>query len=166
MSFSQNNNAISKAQKYLIENKLDSLNLVLKNSSNKKEKIYLLNISSHTASFTDYFELISAFTTTDKSSVSKLNWFIDKRLKQPTASNKLNLKYVKVRWFQISNLLDIEELNEAAKISRNLNDYIFQFKSTNGVVYKKAKIYARIYPIVLYLIKKKGQRRKTIMHIK
>jgi signal transduction histidine kinase len=161
-SFSQNNKAISKAQKYLVENKADSLNLILKTIPNKKDKNYLINISNNTASFSDYFELMVEFTATDKSSVLKLTSFIDSRLKEPTATDKLNLEYVKVRWLQISNLLNEQDLKEAAKISNRLNEYIAQFRFTKGIEYKKAIIYARIYPIIMYLIEKKIKEGKKL----
>lgn len=154
-SFSQNNNAILKAHTYLIEGQLDSLRFILKKIPNSKHENYLKNIAANSASFEDYFQLMGEFTLSDKGSILKLNKLVQKNVKQPALSNKINLEYVKVRWFQILNLLNEGKLKEASQISSNLNKYIDFFKPFNDINFKKAKIYERLYPIVMYLIENK-----------
>jgi signal transduction histidine kinase len=153
-AFAQSNNSISKAHKYLLENKLDSLNSILKNIPSTVKNGYFKNISSNKASTQDYINLLEGYSLTEKKYLSLLNRFINNKVKEPATLEKVNLEFVKVKWFQILTLLNDEKIDLAATESKKLSSYISRIKQKNNTEYKKAIIYARLFPIVTLMIQK------------
>ena len=153
-SFAQSDNPISIGQKYLLENKLDSLNSILKNIPSTVKNGYFKNISSNKASTQDYINLLEGYSLTEKKYLSLLNRFINNKVKEPATLEKVNLEFVKVKWFQILTLLNDEKIDLAATESKKLNHYIARIKQKNNTNYKKAIIYARLFPIVTLIIQR------------
>jgi signal transduction histidine kinase len=153
-SFAQSNNSISKAHKYLLENKIDSLDIVLKDIPNTIENSYFKNIRLNKASYLDFVSLLSGYTLTDKKHLLQLNQLVNNKVKEPTNIEKINLNFVKVKWFQILTLLNDEKIDLAATESKKLSSYISRIKQKNNTEYKKAIIYARLFPIVTLMIQK------------
>ena len=153
-SFAQSDNPIAIGQKYLLENKLDSLNSILKNIPSTVKNRYFKNISSNKASAQDYINLLEGYSLTEKKYLSLLNRFINHKVKKPATLEKVNLEFVKVKWFQILTLLNDEKIDLAATESKKLNTYIASIKQKNNINYKKAIIYARLFPIVTLIIER------------
>lgn len=153
--FSQNNLSVSLAQNYLFENKIDSLKFVLKSIASSKEKTILEKISTNKAQYADYICFLEVYNFTDKSSLLKMNKFINSKVKEPIFAEKINLDYVKVKWFQIYQLLNDDNLNLAFNESKKLNTYVGKYKNKDNLInYKKAIIYTRLYPMVVKSIER------------
>jgi len=80
-----------------------------------------------------------------------INDFIDGKLKEPSESQKIDYEYVKVRWGQISELRNTNQLESATQKNNELVEYINQFDSGERDV-KRAKILADDHQTVLYQI--------------
>ena len=152
----------TKIEKYILENKTDSVHYYLKQIENDKDtEIYSNLINNQEISYSDFYSFVSKIGNRRLISFEKVSDFINSRVKQPINQKKINLEYVKIKWTQVSKLRDEVSLDKASLEQKKLENYINKFKDSDNDV-KRAKIKINTHPIVMYLIEKDVKKGKEL----
>lgn len=150
------------AEDYLLKNKKDSTLYIIskiENSESKyikrlkkiasKEKIDNLEFNNFLVQFQSRRRQVSYQLISD---------FIDREVEVNNfKSNDIDLDYVKIRWSQISELRNLNQLDVASEKNKQLIEYIDQFDPSKRDV-KRARILADNHQIVLYQIQKEVEK--------
>ena len=83
----------------------------------------LMRIASNKAGYLDYLEFIKSASVLRKFEYEQLNTFIQKKVKKPVVSDKINMNYVKIKWFQVNNLRNEISLSKATTVNEKLKEY-------------------------------------------
>lgn len=129
------------------ENK-EALKLLEREEANFYTKT-LKRIASNKAGYLDYLEFMKSASVLRKFEYEQLNTFIQKKVKEPLISDKINLNYVKIKWFQVNNLRNEISLSRATAVNEKLKEYISEFKNLSNNDILAAKIYANTHDIVM-----------------
>jgi two-component system, sensor histidine kinase PdtaS len=152
----------TKIEKYILENKTDSVHYYLKQIENDKDtEIYSNLINNQEISYSDFYSFVSKIGNRRLISFEKVSDFINSRVKQPINQKKINLEYVKIKWTQVSKLRDEVSLDKASLEQKKLENYINKFKDSDKDV-TRAKIKINTHPIVMYLIEKDVKKGKEL----
>lgn len=152
----------TKIEKYILENKSDSVHYYLKQIENDKDtEIYSNLINNQEISYSDFYSFVSKIGNRRLISFEKVSDFINSRVKQPINQKKINLEYVKIKWTQVSKLRDEVSLDKASLEQKKLENYINKFKDSDKDV-TRAKIKINTHPIVMYLIEKDVKKGKEL----
>lgn len=157
-----NKDSIYKVEKYLLYKEQDSAIALIK----KLKKSSYVNVLSRIAankkpSYLDYTEFINSIADNPKLPYQSVSDYIKLNVKEPVNEKGINLDYVKIKVNQVSKLRDDVSIEVASEIQTELDNYINAFNSNNNDV-KKAKIYASIHQIVLYIIQEEIEKGKKI----
>jgi two-component sensor histidine kinase len=109
----------------------------------------LMRIASNKSGYLDYLEFIKSASVLRKFEYEQLNTFIQKKVKKPVVSDKINMNYVKIKWFQVNNLRNEISLSKATTVNEKLKEYIANFKNQSNKDIQAAKIYANTHDIVM-----------------
>ena len=109
----------------------------------------LKRIASNKAGYLDYLEFVKSASVLRKFEYEQLNTFIQKRVKEPVISDKINMNYLKIKWFQVNNLRNEISLSRATTVNEKLKEYISKFKNQSDKDIQAAKIYANTHDIVM-----------------
>tara|TARA_R110002126_G_scaffold97803_1_gene227560 strand:+ start:20661 stop:22580 length:1920 start_codon:yes stop_codon:yes gene_type:complete len=152
----------TKIEKYILENKTDSVRHYLKQIENDADtEIYNNLINNQEISYSDFYSFVSKIGNRRLINFEKVSDFINSRVKQPINQKKINLEYVKIKWTQVSKLRDEVSLDKASLEQKKLENYINKFKDSDKDV-KRAKIKINTHPIVMYLIEKDVKKGKEL----
>ena len=109
----------------------------------------LIRIASNKAGYLDYLEFVKSASVLRKFEYEQLNTFIQKKVKEPVISDKINMNYLKIKWFQVNNLRNEISLSRATTVNEKLKEYISKFKNQSDKDIQAAKIYANTHDIVM-----------------
>jgi two-component sensor histidine kinase len=109
----------------------------------------LKRIASNKAGYLDYLEFVKSASVLRKFEYEQLNTFIQKKVKEPVISDKINMNYLKIKWFQVNNLRNEISLSRATTVNEKLKEYISKFKNQSDKDIQAAKIYANTHDIVM-----------------
>ena len=109
----------------------------------ESEKPLLSNVSSFVKQMNSHAHI----------SYRRLNKFIENNVEQPPNTEIIDLNYVEIKWYQITNLRNETQLSEANENHHELETYVLQFDQEEPDVIK-AKVLADSHRAVLALIQK------------
>jgi two-component sensor histidine kinase len=109
----------------------------------------LKRIASNKAGYLDYLEFVKSASVLRKFEYEQLNTFIQKKVKEPVISDKINMNYLKIKWFQVNNLRNEISLSRATTVNEKLKEHISKFKNQRDEDIQAAKIYANTHDIVM-----------------
>jgi two-component sensor histidine kinase len=109
----------------------------------------LKRIALNKSGYLDYLEFVKSASVLRKFEYEQLNTFIQKRVKEPVISDKINMNYLKIKWFQVNNLRNEISLSRATTVNEKLKEYISKFKNQSDKDIQAAKIYANTHDIVM-----------------
>jgi two-component sensor histidine kinase len=158
----KNLNNISKIEKYLLYKEHDSAIALIKKikKSSYTDILYRIAINDD-PSYIDYKAFFNSVSNNPKLPYQSVSDYINANVKEPLEKKKIDLDYVKIKVNQISKLRDDISIESASKVQVELDNYINAFDSNNDDV-QKAKIYASIHQIVLYIIQQDIERGKKL----
>lgn len=109
----------------------------------------LKRIALNKSGYLDYLEFVKSASVLRKFEYEQLNTFIQKKVKEPVISDKINMNYLKIKWFQVNNLRNEISLSRATTVNEKLKEYISKFKNQSDKDIQAAKIYANTHDIVM-----------------
>ncbi|MFY8108376.1 MAG: sensor histidine kinase [Bacteroidia bacterium] len=157
-----NDNTLKKVEQFILQEQNDSAIHYLNTIPNSPISISLREIANGKPSYSHVLNFMQILSDNYIQNVEKLNKLISKVVEEPKIKDSINLDYVKIRWHQIVRMLNQEMLVEAAVLSKDLKNYINSFPKQNEANVARAKIYADIYDIVLFIIQGDVEKLKEI----
>ncbi len=145
-------NYTQKVEDYILYDKLDSARIFIKNIKNKHYKTLLTSIiNKDEVSYSDYYEFTSSLSNRPSIKYLDVSNYIDKNIKPPVNSKKIELDYFNIKWVQVYKLRDDISLDKASVKQKELDDYLNSFNETDIDVVK-AKLKASTHQLVMYQI--------------
>ena len=145
---------------------VDEIEVHLLNKQNNSVKILLSKVSktpyilsltrivnNDNPTYNDYYKLIMNLSNNYQIKFINISEFINETLKEPENTDKINLDYINIKWFQVSLLRDEDSIEEASRVNEELENYVNQFNPEDTDVIK-TKILLSTHQIVLYQIQK------------
>lgn len=157
-----NENTLKKVEQFIFQEQNDSAIHYLNTIPNSPISLTLREIANGKPSYSHVLDFMQILSDNYIQNVEKLNKLISKVVEEPTTKDSINLDYVKIRWHQIVRMLNQEMLVEAAVLSKDLKNYINSIPKQNEANVLRAKIYADIYDIVLFIIQGDVEKLKDI----
>lgn len=157
-----NENTLKKVEQFIFQEQNDSAIHYLNTIPNSPISLTLREIANGKPSYSHVLDFMQILSDNYIQNVEKLNKLISKVVEEPKTKDSINLDYVKIRWHQIVRMLNQEMLVEAAVLSKDLKNYINSIPKQNEANVLRAKIYADIYDIVLFIIQGDVEKLKDI----
>lgn len=157
-----NENTLKKVEQFIFQEQNDSAIYYLNTIPNSPISLTLREIANGKPSYSHVLDFMQILSDNYIQNVEKLNKLISKVVEEPKTKDSINLDYVKIRWHQIVRMLNQEMLVEAAVLSKDLKNYINSIPKQNEANVLRAKIYADIYDIVLFIIQGDVEKLKDI----
>jgi two-component system, sensor histidine kinase PdtaS len=157
-----NENTLKKVEQFIFQEQNDSAIHYLNTIPNSPISLTLREIANGKPSYSHILDFMQILSDNYIQNVEKLNKLISKVVEEPKTKDSINLDYVKIRWHQIVRMLNQEMLVEAAVLSKDLKNYINSIHKQNEANVLRAKIYADIYDIVLFIIQGDVEKLKDI----
>jgi signal transduction histidine kinase len=157
-----NENTLKKVEQFIFQEQNDSAIHYLNTIPNSPISLTLREIANGKPSYSHVLDFMQILSENYIQNVEKLNKLISKVVEEPKTKDSINLDYVKIRWHQIVRMLNQEMLVEAAVLSKDLKNYINSIPKQNEANVLRAKIYADIYDIVLFIIQGDVEKLKDI----
>lgn len=142
-------------ENYILINKRDSALLLIKVTPSDDSYFSLLKrlAEQNENSYADLSFFIQRINSRPNINYERLNRFIKTNVPLPLSKDKINLDFVQIKWYQITNLRNETFLDEANSIHAELEKYIAQFNPSNKEVIK-AQVLADSHRAVLAVIQK------------
>ncbi|MGB0915035.1 MAG: sensor histidine kinase [Crocinitomicaceae bacterium] len=142
-----------KLEDYILLEQKDSARLYLNEIDEKSEfnAIYKDLIESETPSYSNLLFFVRRMNSRSKVKHNLLNSYIDRNVSIPNNKKSINLDYVQIKWYQITDLRNETQLSESNEEHVVLENYISQFNSSNPSVIK-AQVLADSHRSVLAVI--------------
>ena len=145
---------INEIEEQLLYNKKDSVSKLLLEVSKSTYVHSLTRIfNNDNPSYKDFYELIMNLSNNYKIKFISISEFINENVKTPENTDKINLDYINIKWYQISLLRDEIGVEAASRVNEALENYVNQFNPEDLEVIE-AKILLSTHQIVLYQIQK------------
>jgi two-component system, sensor histidine kinase PdtaS len=157
-----NENTLKKVEQFILQEQNDSAIHYLNTIPQSPISLSLREIAKGKPSYSHVLDFMQILSDNYIQNVEKLNKLISKVVEEPKTKDSINLDYVKIRWHQIVRMLNQEMLVEAAVLSKDLKNYINSIPKQTEANVLRAKIYADIYDIVLFIIQGDVEKLKVI----
>lgn len=157
-----NENTLKKVEQFILQEQNDSAIHYLNTIPQSPISLSLREIAKGKPSYSHVLNFMQILSDNYIQNVEKLNKLISKVVEEPKIKDSINLDYVKIRWHQIVRMLNQEMLVEADVLSKDLKNYINSIPKQNEANVLRAKIYADIYDIVLFIIQGDVEKLKDI----
>lgn len=130
-------------ENYILKGQKDSAALIMKDASieGKYNSVLkdLIQIDEQLLSSISVF--VKRMNSKATVSYRRLNDFIENTVEQPSSKATIDLNYVEIKWYQITNLRNETHLSESNDLHQELENYILQFNQEDPIVIK-AKVLA------------------------
>ena len=155
-------NYTSKAEEFILYNKLDSAKYYLKKLE-KGTYENLLNriIKNEKVSYKEYYQFTSYLGNRHAVDYKKVSKYIDDNVNIPEGEI-FDYYYFEIKWNQIYKLRDEVNVEEASEKQKIMLNYITKFDDSDAAV-KLAKLKLRRHPIVMRLIEQDVENGKKLV---
>ena len=155
-------NYTSKAEEFILYNKLDSAKYYLKKLE-KGTYENLLNriIKNEKVSYKEYYQFTSYLGNRHAVDYKKVSKYIDDNVNIPEG-DIFDYYYFEIKWNQIYKLRDEVNVEEASEKQKIMLNYITKFDDSDAAV-KLAKLKLRRHPIVMRLIEQDVENGKKLV---
>ncbi|SDS44814.1 Two-component sensor histidine kinase, contains HisKA and HATPase domains [Polaribacter sp. KT25b] len=159
LSFTAQENQISqkefikKVEGYILDKKLDSASIFLRQLENNDYTSILTRIKNREElSYSEYDRFLKSVSRRKPLNYFSIHSFINEFIKEPNNYKNINSDYVYIKWSQISNLRDEVTLEAANVEQEKLEAYVNKFDDADDQVLA-LKTQITSHPIIMYNIK-------------
>jgi len=135
----------------LIEN--ETLVIDVSKALTKNEQILISLSKKENVSYSELLQIVQYLCSSRQFKTSDLSNFIKLFVRPPTSTKYVELDFVRINWWQISEYRDENQLKKANVQQAKLTQYLNTIQ-VNNLNLKKARIYEQTHDVILKLIKK------------
>lgn len=142
-----------KVENFIILQQLDSAKHYLSKLDTNKYPLLHKIINKDHLTYTEYYKFTTKLAQSTTLKYTVISDYIDKNIKKPANTSKINKEYFNIKWSQVSRIRDDGNLSEASKKQTELEKYVFQFNEKDpNFLWAKTKL--NTYAAVMFLIEK------------
>ena len=164
-SFAQQEQSVLviKSQEFIVKQKRDSALIYIEGIKDNDKRLFFKNIiASDSLSYKKQFYFLESCYKNKNISDIEYTDYINKHIPEPNVSEGISLDYVKIKWLQITHILDDGNIKKSSSVYDDANRYINQFQQPKDKVLL-ARAYIKTHDVVFYLISRELEKGKKLI---